>query len=200
MSKRKELTENGTKEAEQVEQTHTDDPQRETDILRQQQIFSEASLKENSIEKQKDSIARQDEGESGDLQATPSREELVQHVYARAWKDDAFCQAFQANPEAVLEQEYAEWLPGGKFPSELSIKVVEEEKQTICFVLPPRVPNHLPEVDDLKEEELLEATGEIFTGGCTRNCTGDCTGGCTGGCSGTHCVLYGNNLLRGPRK
>jgi hypothetical protein len=115
----------------------------------------------------------------GDQRSAPSRAELEQHLRARAWKDDAYRQEFLAHPKAVLERDYAAWFPGGKFPSELSIKVIEEEEQTLCFVLPPKTPGALLGIGDLDEEEVLAVAGGVTIGsvcpteGCTRaNCTG----------------------------
>jgi hypothetical protein len=101
---------------------------------------------------------------SGDAQAALSREELEQHVRVRAWKDDAFRQEFLAHPKAVLERDYAQSFPEGKIPSELSIKVVEENEQDMCFVLPPREPDALSGRDMLEEEDLLEVVGGGPTG------------------------------------
>src|SRR5690348_17400001 len=89
-------------------------------------------------------------------QITPLREELEQHIRARAWKDDAFRQEFLANPKAVLERDYAQSFPEGQIPSELSIKVIEEEEQTLCFVLPHTLPDsQLSELERIDDEELL---------------------------------------------
>jgi hypothetical protein len=90
-----------------------------------------------------------------------SKEELEQHLRARAWKDDAFRQEFLADPTSVLERDYAQYFPEGKIPSELSIKVVEEEEQSIYFVLPPKSSDQLLEIDNLNDEELLEVNGGI---------------------------------------
>jgi hypothetical protein len=111
------------------------------------------------MENKKKDIVRQDESGSSDPQEALSRAELEQHVRARAWKDEAFRQEFQANPKAVLERDYVAWFPGGKIPTELSIKVIEEEERTVCFVLPPKAPDHLSEMDDLEEKELLDISG-----------------------------------------
>jgi hypothetical protein len=68
----------------------------------------------------------------------------------------------------VLERDYAQWFPEGKLPSELSIKVIEEEAQSICFVLPSRLSgDRLPEMEDLGEEELEVVSGGIFTVRCS---------------------------------
>jgi hypothetical protein len=96
---------------------------------------------------------------SSPSQDGPSREELEQHLRARAWKDDTFRQELLANPQAVLQRDFAAWFPDGTIPSELSIKVVEEEEQSICFVLPPRAPDALYDIEALEEGELSALSG-----------------------------------------
>src|SRR5690348_1891785 len=93
-----------------------------------------------------------------------SREELEQHLRARAWKDDAFRQEFQADPKGVLQRDYAQWFPKGNIPSELSIKVIEEEEQSLYFVLPPKSPDNLSEIDKVDEEELLGLSEVVGAG------------------------------------
>jgi hypothetical protein len=115
-------------------------------------------------------------------QATFSREELEQHLRTRAWKDDAFRQEFLAHPKVVLQREFAAWFPEGKIPSELTIKVVEEEEQSICFVLPTKTPEDvLLNTEVLEESELSAISG----GGYTELWT--CRTACTCGpyCSGS---------------
>jgi hypothetical protein len=92
-------------------------------------------------------------------QAGPSKEELEQDLRARAWKDDAFRQEFLTNPKAVLERDYAQWFPEGKIPSELSIKVIEEEEQTIYFVLPPKAAGDHSEIDEIDDQDLFDVSG-----------------------------------------
>jgi hypothetical protein len=103
---------------------------------------------------------------------TQSREELEQNMRARAWKDDAFRQEFLANPKAVLERDYAQYFPEGQIPSELSIKVIEEEEQVICFVLPSRLyDDQLPKLANIDDEELLDLA--VGAGNTVRSfCTG----------------------------
>jgi hypothetical protein len=89
-----------------------------------------------------------------------SREVLEQHLRARAWKDETFRQEFLTNPKAILERDYAQFLPGGKIPSDLSLRVVEEEEQSICFVLPSKVPEDvLPDMGAFEDEELSAISG-----------------------------------------
>ena len=100
-------------------------------------------------------MEEQDQNASGAPQAAPSREELEQHVRARAWKDEAFRQELLANPRAVFERDYAAWFSSGKIHSHLAFKIIEEDEQTLCFVLPPKVPDALLGLEDLNEEDLL---------------------------------------------
>jgi hypothetical protein len=89
-----------------------------------------------------------------------SREELEQHLRARAWKDETFRQEFLTNPKAILERDYAQFLPEGKIPSEFSLRVVEEDEQSICFVLPPKAPEEiLPDIKALEDEVLSAISG-----------------------------------------
>lgn len=109
-------------------------------------------------------MENQDHMTSATSQSTPSREELEQQIRMRAWKDDTFRQEFQATPKAVLERDYAQYFFEGKIPSELSIKVIEEEEQTICFVLPPKLADdQLPGVEDIDDQELSMVTGGYST-------------------------------------
>jgi hypothetical protein len=115
------------------------------------------------MEKRETNMARQDEEASGAPQGVLSREELELHVRARAWKDEAFRQEFLINPKTVLERDYTAWFPEGNIPAELSIKVIEEEEQTLCFVLSPKAPDHLSEINELDEDEALVVSGGIHT-------------------------------------
>jgi hypothetical protein len=85
-------------------------------------------------------MKKQEKMVSDASQATLSREELEQHLRARAWKDDA----------------YAQYFPERKLPSDLSIKVIEEEEQTLCFVLPLKFSaDQLSELECIDDEEIL---------------------------------------------
>lgn len=113
-------------------------------------------------------------------QSVPSRGELEQHLRARAWKDDAFRQEFLTNPKAVLERDYAQYFSEGKIPSELSIKVIEEEEQAICFVLTPKSSDdQISGLKSIDEEDLLEVggmSGSVFCVPKTTTCK--CTPSC----------------------
>jgi hypothetical protein len=66
------------------------------------------------------------------------KDSLRDELIYRSWKDEAFRQELLANPVEVLEREYPEAFPDGKVPANLSIKVIAEEKDTLCIVLPQR--------------------------------------------------------------
>jgi hypothetical protein len=130
-------------------------------------------------------MKEQDNPNSGAPQAALSRQGLEQHLRARAWKDDAFRQELLAHPQAVLERDYAVWSPKGGNFSNLSIKVIEEDEQTLCLVLPPKASDALLEMEDLDENELSLVEGAGSTGGTTgcppclcntisTNCHSDC--------------------------
>jgi hypothetical protein len=141
-------------------------------------------------------MEKQDHMTAATSQSTLSREELEQHIRARAWKDDAFRQEFLANPKAVLERDYAQSFPEGKIPSGLSIKAIEEEEQAICFVLPPKLPgDQLSELERIDDEDLLSVSGAISE---ERGCSATRCITCVSclGCAGTHVGCGG---LRGIR-
>jgi hypothetical protein len=122
-----------------------------------------------------------------------SRETLEQHLRARAWKDNAFRQEFLTNPKTVLERDYAQYFPEGRIPSELSIRVIEEEEQAICFILPPKYSGdqHPETIDD---QELLSLSGGAqahITDGCntSQTCYVTCRSTCGRNCSGRSSLL-----------
>jgi hypothetical protein len=136
-------------------------------------------------------MEQQDNHSSHAQQTALSREELEQHLRARAWKDDAFRQEFLTNPQAVLERDYAQYFPEGQIPSGLSIKVIEEDEQAICFVLPSKLSDdQLPELENISDEEILASvaggggtqTGEICVVTIVLSCSGTCKiNGCKSG-------------------
>jgi hypothetical protein len=122
-------------------------------------------------------MEQQDNHSSHAQQTALSREELEQHLRARAWKDDAFRQEFLTNPQAVLERDYAQYFPEGQIPSGLSIKVIEEDEQAICFVLPPKLSgDQISELENIDDEELLNTS---VTGGAPPTVTCTCNSLCT---------------------
>jgi hypothetical protein len=113
-------------------------------------------------------MEQQDKDTSVASKTTLSKAELEQDLRARAWKDDAFRQEFLTNPKAVLERDYAQYFPKGKLPKELSIKMIEEEEQAICFVLPPKFSaDQLAQMQNIDDETLLATA--VGGGGLTDN-------------------------------
>jgi hypothetical protein len=122
---------------------------------------------ENNFSEEKHIMENQNHVTAVTSQNAPSRAELEQLLRARAGKDDAFRQEFLTNPKAVLERDYARWLPEGNIPSGLSIKVIEEEEQAIYFVLPPKTADDHSEMDDIDEQDLVDVPGGAITQGCS---------------------------------
>ena len=91
-----------------------------------------------------------------------SRAGVEHELRTRAYKDDAFRQALQEDPQAVLEREYPQWFPNGKIPDGLSIKVIEDEEQTMNLVLLPRKSST---TSTLAEEDLASIQGGGAVGG-----------------------------------
>jgi hypothetical protein len=154
--------------------------------------------------KEKHIMENQDHMTAVTSQSTPSKAELEQHLRARAWKDDAFRQEFLTNPKAVLERDYAQYFCEGKIPSELSIKVIEEEEQAICFVLPSRSPDdQISDLENIDDEDISTVAGGTY-GTKVRgtqcitcvSCMG-CTGRCTRGqCPSGSCAVCSRPKIR----
>lgn len=66
------------------------------------------------------------------------KDRLRDELIYRSWQDEAFRQELLANPAAVLQREYPEAFPDGKVPEVLAIKVIAEESNTLCIVLPEK--------------------------------------------------------------
>jgi len=82
-----------------------------------------------------------------------TRKDIEADITAKAWKDDVYKQELFSNSKAVIEREFSVQLP-----AEMSVQVLEENPNTLYFVLPVR-PNSPKE---LTEEELeAVAGGEI---------------------------------------
>lgn len=79
-----------------------------------------------------------------------SRQQIEAHIVAKAWKDAAYKEDLLNNPKSAYEKEL-----NSEFFSEVDVQVMEEDSQTIYFVLPT-----CPEVNELSEEQL-----EVIAGG-----------------------------------
>ena len=64
------------------------------------------------------------------------KDRLRDELIYRSRKDEVFRQELLANLAAVLQREYPEAFPDGKVPEDLVIKVIAEEKNALCIVLP----------------------------------------------------------------
>jgi hypothetical protein len=126
------------------------------------------------IHKEKQIMENKNHITSETSQSAPSRAELEQHMRARALRDNAFRQEFLTNPKAVLERDYAQCFSEGKIPSELSIKVIEEEEQAICFVFPSRSSDdQISDLENVDDEDLSSVSGGV-TGFITCNSCVSC--------------------------
>jgi hypothetical protein len=116
---------------------HEAEQQKRSDIVhltneRRQNTEKKVKWDENEKESKQENMGQR-EGKTE--RGLSQRMEVEQDVRERAWKSEFFEEEFRTNPKAVLERDYGHLFPGGKIPPELSIKVVEEEEQSMCFVL-----------------------------------------------------------------
>jgi hypothetical protein len=84
------------------------------------------------------------------------RAEIETELRARAYKDKAFEQALQSDPRSVLERDYPQWFPGGKVPEGLTIRIIQEEEDSLNVVLLPKRAGGLA---PLSEEDLAGVQG-----------------------------------------
>lgn len=77
-----------------------------------------------------------------------NRKELENKIIARAWQDESFKEELLSNPKAAFERESIE------LPESIELRVVEENANTLYFVLPPK-----------PSEELSDAELETVAGG-----------------------------------
>jgi hypothetical protein len=79
-----------------------------------------------------------------------TRVEIEERLIAKAWQDPAFKQELISNPKDTIAKE------GISLPDTIEVRVVEENANTLCFVIPAQ-PN--------STEELSEAELEAIAGG-----------------------------------
>ncbi len=82
-----------------------------------------------------------------------SRAKQEAEIVQRAIEDGAFRQELVADPKAVIERTL-----GKKFPDSLSVKVVEEDSDSLCIVIPAAV------ADELGDDALVDVVGGMVKG------------------------------------
>jgi predicted phosphohydrolase len=92
-----------------------------------------------------------------------NRADLEAMLNVKAWKDPKFKKKLLSDPHGALKEM-------GIDIKNVKVKVIEEEKDTVIFVLHPTPMN--PEISD---EELRRVAGGGYDGG-TNNCVQDCPG------------------------
>jgi hypothetical protein len=85
-----------------------------------------------------------------------SRAEIETELRTRAYKDEAFEQALKSDPRTVLEREYPQWFPDGKIPQGFTIRIIQEEEDSLKVVLHPKRAGRLT---PLREENLTSVQG-----------------------------------------
>lgn len=87
-----------------------------------------------------------------------TRKQLEQTLIEKAMKDPDFRNRLIDNPKAVIENE-----TGLEVPDSVNIKIVEEDPNTVCLVLPYMPAQH--DESELAEPELERVAGGLaFTG------------------------------------
>jgi hypothetical protein len=66
------------------------------------------------------------------------RAEIETELRTRAYKDEAFQQALKSDLRGVLEREYPYWFPDGKIPQSFTIRIIQEEEDSLNVVLLPK--------------------------------------------------------------
>jgi hypothetical protein len=81
-----------------------------------------------------------------------ARKDIEAYIIAQAWKDENYKQELLNNPRSIFEKEF-----GLKFPCQKRIEVLEENPNTLYFVLPIS--------PDLSKTELSDEELEVIAGG-----------------------------------
>jgi hypothetical protein len=84
------------------------------------------------------------------------RAEMETELRTRAYKDEAFEQALKSDPRGVLEREYPQWFPDGKIPEGFTIRIIQEEEDSLNVVL---LTKRAGRFTPLREENLTGVQG-----------------------------------------
>lgn len=76
-----------------------------------------------------------------------TRKEIEERIIARAWQDESIKQELLSNPKSAFEKE------GIPLPENIEVRVVEEDSNTIYFVLPMQ-PSETGELSDAELESV----------------------------------------------
>jgi hypothetical protein len=77
-----------------------------------------------------------------------SRREIEEKIIALAWRDDAFRKSFLADPKKQFEEKL-----GVKLPANLKITAVQEDDNSLTFVIPAK-PKGASELSDADLEKV----------------------------------------------
>ncbi|MGM0706173.1 MAG: NHLP leader peptide family RiPP precursor [Bacteroidota bacterium] len=99
-------------------------------------------------------------GDASPMQNKPRRSEIEARIIANAWRDRRYKRRLMSNPREVISREI-----GTEIPRDVNIRVLEEEENTLFFVL-PRNPNDYSESEMNAEEAVLLAAGIRFDTPC----------------------------------
>ena len=91
------------------------------------------------------------------------KENIEAKIISRSWEDEKFKRELLKNTKKVLKKEF-----GIKIPDNIEIKILEENANTLYFIIPEN-PDNLSEENVLTDEEL-----EVATGGSENSGTLDC--------------------------
>jgi hypothetical protein len=86
-----------------------------------------------------------------------SRADIEAELRMRAHKDKDFRHQLLTDSHTTLQQHYPQWFLNGKIPEEISIKVIEEDQQTLFIVLPQQQDDQITEVDEMDLGNIVGA-------------------------------------------